>query len=212
MGLIMTGLPRNDWRQAQKSRYDFYDLKGALEKIFERLGIKETKIRFYPVQKKYLEQGQCSSIAIESAEIGLVGKVREEVLMAWDIRQGGVYFAQVDLGILFRHKQDGGKYEPIPEFPAVSRDISLAVKEDIAAYDIERSIRETVQAQDKVILADLKFIEKYEGEKIPKGCAGLIYSLTYRARSATTLRDEEVSQVHEKVCGALVNGLGAIQR
>ena len=104
------------------------------------------------------------------------------------------------------------KYKPISEFPAISRDISLAVRPNITAYDIEQAIRKTVEREKQVILTNLKFVEKYEGEKISKEQRGLVFSLTYQSRFTRTLRDEEVTEVHDKVCDVLVRDLGVIRR
>jgi len=103
-------------------------------------------------------------------------------------------------------------YIPVPEFPTISRDISLAAPRNVMARDIEHAIYKTVHIQKQVGLAEIKFIEKYEGDKISKECRGLIFSLTYRSLFARTLRDEEVTEVHDKVCDLLVKDLGVIRR
>jgi phenylalanyl-tRNA synthetase beta chain len=142
----------------------------------------------------------------------VAGKVSEDILDNWDIKRKNVLFAQIDMEEIYRRTCRHQRYEPFSEFPAISRDISLAVPMTVLARDIERSIRKTVGEQEQVILTDIRFIEKYEGDKISKEHRGLIFSLTYQSRLARTLRDEEVTEVHEKVCGALVNGLGVIRR
>jgi len=59
----------------------------------------------------------------------------------------------------------------------------------------------------EIVLTDVKVIGRYEGDKIAKGQRGLVFSLVYRSRLARTLRDEEVTHVHGKVCDALVKDL-----
>ena len=80
------------------------------------------------------------------------------------------------------------------------------------AIQIEKLIYKTVHGKGDVVLMDVKFVELYEGNKIAKDHRGLIFSLTYQSRLATTLRDEEAEQVHREVCNALINDLGVIQR
>ena len=43
----------------------------------------------------------------------------------------------------------------------------------VMAGDIERAIHQTVNEQKQVALTDIKFIEKYEGDKIAEGQRGL---------------------------------------
>ncbi|MBN1869988.1 MAG: phenylalanine--tRNA ligase subunit beta [Candidatus Omnitrophica bacterium] len=212
LGIIMTGLREDDWRQVKKEGADYYDLKGALEQTFKRLGIEQAKVRFMASQENYLSSGQSAAIFFDGKKIGDVGKVNEEVLDQWDIKQKNVLFAQVAMQDLYDQRESATKYAPVSEFPAISRDISLAVGLGVTAYDVEQVIRNTVKHEKQVALTGLKFVEKYEGEKISKEQRGLIFSLIYQSRLARTLRDEEAAEVHEKVCGALIKELGVVRR
>jgi phenylalanyl-tRNA synthetase beta chain len=212
LGIIMTGAQSDDWRRPNKDTVDYFDLKGTVVQFFERFDIKKTNVQFHSAQRKYFSAGQGAVINIGASEVGEAGKIEGNVLSAWDIRQENVYFAQIELDNIFEHRLSARKYKPISEYPAICRDISLAVTAGVTAHDIEQSIRNTLKAQDKVVLTELKFVEKYEGDKLPKDTTGLIYSLTYQSHLARTLRDDEVSDVHDRVCADLVNGLGAVQR
>jgi len=212
LGAVMTGLRADDWRQTKKDNVDYYDLKGALEQTFERIGIKRGKIQFQSHQEAYFDAGQSAAIIVGGKRIGVIGKISEDVLEGWGIKQRGVFFAQIDMEDIYGRTKTPHKYKPISEFPAISRDISLAVKTGVTVHDIEGAIYKTVHAQDRIVLTDVRFIEKYEGDKIPKEHRGLVFSLTYRSRLAKTLRDEEVVQVHNEVCDVLVKDLGVIRR
>ncbi len=212
LGVIMTGLQVDDWRQVKKETVDYYDLKGALENTLDRMGIDRKKIEFQSIQQSFFEEGQSANVFIGGKKVGVAGKVNEEILDKWGIKQKGVLFAQVDMEDIYRRESVPCRYRSVSEFPAINRDISLAVPRSIATRDIEQAIQKTANAQKQVILAEIRFIEKYEGEKIPREHRGLIFSLTYRSRLARTLRDEEVTEVHDKVCGALVKDLGVIHR
>ncbi|MCK5014738.1 MAG: phenylalanine--tRNA ligase subunit beta [Candidatus Omnitrophica bacterium] len=212
LGIIITGVRGNDWRQTKKEDEDYYDLKGSLEQVLDRLGVQKTKVQFKSDQKKFFTVGQSASVFIEGKKAGVIGKVEDNVLDRWDIKQKNVLFAQVDMDDVYARKKQQLKYKPVSEFPSVSRDISLAVQPHVTAHDIERAIRATVEYDKQVILTELKFIEKYEGEKISKKQRGLIFSLRYQSRLARTLRDEEVTEAHEKVCDVLVKELGVIRR
>ena len=64
---------------------------------------------------------------------------------------------------IYKKRETVRKYKPVSEFPAVSRDISLAVRPNITADDIEQAIYSAIKDEKQVVLADLRFIEKYEG-------------------------------------------------
>jgi phenylalanyl-tRNA synthetase beta chain len=212
LGVLMTGVLSDDWRQIEKKQADYYDLKGAIEQIFERRGIKRESLQFGASSEGGFSQGQNVLISIHDKPIGVIGRIEDKVLTKWDIKAKDVFFAQIGFDSLYRLKNAQVKYKQVSEFPVISRDISLAVKSDVTAQDVERTIYETAKSERHLFLSDLKFVELYEGDKIPKDHRGLIFSLTYQSRLPKTLRDEEVEQVHRKVCSALVNDLGVIQR
>ena len=211
-GVILTGSRAEDWRQDKKENADYYDLKGALEQVFGRFGIAKDRIRFRGEQEKFFASGQSAAVFIEGKKTGVIGTIAEDVLDKWDIKQRNVLFAELDMRGIYTRTRAHLKYQPVSEFPAVTRDISLAVPPSVTAYDIEQTIRKTAEGEKQVVLTNLKFIEKYEGDKIPEGQRGLIFSLTYRSRLARTLRDDEVTETHENLCGVLVRELGVTRR
>jgi phenylalanyl-tRNA synthetase beta chain len=165
-----------------------------------------------PTTASYFENGQGASLTADGKIVGAAGKISGEVLGRWDIKQKNILFAQIDMEGFYRRQISSHKYIPVPEFPSISRDISLAAPKDISADDIKRIIGQTVDGQKEVILTEIKFLEKYEGDKIPPQHRGMVFSLTYRASAARTLRDDEATKVHHKVCEALIQELRVIQR
>jgi len=212
LGIVMTGLRSDDWRQIEKKTVDYYDLKGVIEQIFERISDKTSKIQFEAVQKDYFALGQGATIMVGGKQIGVAGKIEENVLDKWDIKLEDIFFAQIDLECMYYREAVQHKYKPISEYPTINRDISLAVNTNVTALEIEKLIYKTVHGKGDVVLMDVKFVELYEGSKIAKDRRGLIFSLIYQSRLAKTLRDEEVEQIHREVCNALINDLGVIQR
>ena len=212
VGIILTGLQAEDWRQTDKQNADYYDLKGAVEKILLRKGSKEEEMDFVRTDDKCFVDGQAACVIVNGKNTGILGKLDDHVLRQWDIKLNGVYYAQIELDAVDQKRNAEQKYQPVPEFPAIVRDISLAVKKNIMAQDVTQLIRRTARQSKDVVLSDIKFAELYEGEKIASGRRGLIFSMTYRSRLARTLRDDEVQEVHKKVCDALISELGAIQR
>ena len=99
------------------------------------------------------------------------------------------------------------KYQPISEFPAIVRDVSLAVKKEVPYGKVEEICRK----QGGDILKSVHFIEQYLGDKIPSDTKGLVFSCHYQSNTRT-LREDEVSAVHERILQALTRDLAAIRR
>jgi len=218
MGFLMTGSRTDRWietddqRPGIKDTVNYYDLKGAIEQILCRTGVKNANIRFEPQSEAYFEAGQGARITVHGKVAGAIGKVNDIVLNQWSIKQDGIYFAQCDLESVYKGASTIRKYRPVSEYPSISRDISLAVNTDTMTLDIHDSFYRSAKVSEHVALSDVKFIELYKGKKIPKGHRGLIFSLTYRSKLGRTLRDEEVEEVHSVVCRKIIEEFGALKR
>jgi phenylalanyl-tRNA synthetase beta chain len=147
LGILLSGMRTEDWRQIKKETADYYDLKGAMEQTLDRLGVSKTRIEYRPLQEKCFEDGQGAGIFIDGKETGAIGKIREEILSRWNIKQKNVLFAQCDMEEVYRQEEAPRKYIPVPEFPSISRDISLAVPKNVTAGAIEKAIRQAVNTQ-----------------------------------------------------------------
>ncbi len=183
IGILLTGNRTDDWRTSGKSQVDYYDLKGVVEELCAAS---------FPAAKEKISDA--------------LYKIPQDVLSNWDIKQKDVYFAELDLNI-FIDEIKTKRYQPVIEFPPVVRDVSMAVKKEIPFEKIQ-----TIACRlGGNILQSVNFIEQYLGEKIPAGQKGLVFSLVYQSPERT-LREEEVSQVHEKICQAIISDLGAVRR
>ncbi|HOW35350.1 MAG TPA: phenylalanine--tRNA ligase subunit beta [Candidatus Omnitrophota bacterium] len=208
LGIIMSGHLSVDWRKGIKAEADFYDIKGVIENTLEKIGV--TPVEWVPNKSPVFEPGQGAEIILNGEAVGALGAIAAEILHRWDIKQKGILFAELDLETIYAQaakKTAGRKYCPLPTFPAVVRDLSLAIKSEVSF----QQVRETIQKTAGDLLASVKLIEQYLGEKIPPGQRGLVLSLTYQS-SARTLREDEVNQAHEKICKALIDTFGAVRR
>lgn len=105
------------------------------------------------------------------------------------------------------HTKSDVVYKPLPKYPAVTRDISLIVSEDVTVGAIEDVIFENGEK----ILEDVALFDVYRGRQVGEGKKSAAFALTYRD-AEKTLTDEEVNAVHSKVLEALRDRLGAVQR
>ncbi len=204
LAILLTGNRYQDWRLSRRAEVEFSDLKGTLGNIFDALGVRAL---FEISQETFLEEGFQSVIKVNGKAIGFAGKLSKTVLQNWDIKYQDVYFAQIDLESLFILPMKTVRFESLAEFPAIVRDVSLAVKKEIPYREIEK-----ICLQNSTdILKDIKFIEQYVGDKVSSEQKALVFSLVYQSRSRT-LREEEVNSTHQRITDALVSQLGASRR
>ncbi len=202
LALCLIGRSSADWRRARQEA-GFYDLKGVAESL---LG-KEQEISFAPMEHAIFKSAQCARILGDGQPLGVLGLVSEAVLNQWDIKYKNIYLAEFNISAVCNISLRVKEYRPIPEYPAMTRDVSLAVKHEISF----EQIRQIIIRHGTEFLTSVKFLEQYLGEKLPAGYRGLVFSLTFQAADKT-LREEAVSSIHDQICQALVSELGAIRR
>ncbi len=95
----------------------------------------------------------------------------------------------------------------MPPYPAVRRDISFVVRENVKHEDVMAVIRETGPEE----LASVRVFDIFYSERIGRGKKSMAYSLEYRSRHRT-LRDEEVNRWVAELAAALEKKLGAVIR
>lgn len=184
-------------------KVDFYGIKGILENLFDVLGIYD-EVEF--VQEKNIEwmhPGRTATLILNGKNLGYVGEVNPKVCINYNINSK-VYISVLDIETLIENAKLVRVYKALPKYPAVTRDISMLVKEEVLVKDIEN----TIKAKAGKNLEKITLFDVYKGEQILKGFKSVSYSITFRANDRT-LVDEEVSGPMKKVIDALEKELGA---
>jgi phenylalanyl-tRNA synthetase beta chain len=196
LALVATG-PRNDadW-QAARANIDFYDVKGAVEAVGENLGLPE--FDFAPVLDiPYLHPGRAAIISSGGYEVGRIGQLHPRVGANYKFKQP-VFVAELVFRELLSADRSQIRYQPLPKFPAVIRDIALLIDTGVPFAEIEDEIR----ALNIPELVSVRLFDLYEGKDLPRGKHSIALSLRYRAADRT-LTDDEVNAAHERVVKTL---------
>jgi phenylalanyl-tRNA synthetase beta chain len=204
LGVLVTGRREGDWRKGKREALDFFDLKGAVESVFGRERV--TGLSFVAGDATAYEMGQTANVLLDGKSIGVMGKISDDVLAKFEIKKASVYFAEIDLEVVADHVTPHAKFELLDEYPAVVRDVSLAVK-DTAFEDI----RQACLANGNDLLRKVSLVEEYRGDKIEAGHKGLVLSLTYQAKDRT-LTEDEINKAHEGIVAKLIAAFGVKRR
>ena len=184
---------------------DFFTLKGMIVEMLKVLGVKET---LFEAESQYgvYHPGRCARISVGDEELGIMGEVHPDVSEKFGIGTRS-YVCELFFDSVIRHANIEKAYEPLPKYPATSRDIALLVDEDIQVGDIESIIKE----QGKAILEKVQLFDVYRGKQVAEGKKSVAFALTYRDKNKT-LTDEDVAKVHDKVLEALKEKVNAVLR
>ncbi len=199
LGACITG-EMSSWAGGARA-YSFFDLKGAVEALFDSLGIKD--VSFASARDCRFSGASCASIELGTEIIGIIGEVDAKVLSDFDIKSS-VYICEIYLDKVYPHVKTKKRLEALPRYPSVSRDISIVVDKDTP----NRKITAVIKNSAGGILRSVSLVDRYSGKQIPEGKISLTYRLEYQD-PARTLEDKDVTDAHNKVLQALGAELGA---
>lgn len=178
---------------------DFFDMKGCVEAVLDKLGI-TTGVTYEPKgEHSYLHPGRKADIMMDGEVLGYLGEVHPEVADNYNLGTK-TYVAVLDIAKLAEKADFDIKYQGVAKFPAVTRDISLVMKKTVLAGQIEEVIRKS----GGKLLEDYHLFDIYEGENVGKDEKSLAYSIRFRAKDRT-LEDKDVSAVMDKILKKLEN-------
>ena len=188
----------------EKAEFDFYDLKGVLERIFELHSLAK-KLRFEQTkQVGFLHPGKSSRVLIQDEEIGILGHLHPEILEKMDISQG-IYVFEIDLDKFAEfYVGEELQFGPIPRFPFVRRDIAIVVDEELPVGDIVGEIRSV----ESNLIEDVGVFDVFKGGSVEKGKKSVAVSMILRAADKT-LTDEDVNQLQAMTLERLNLAFGA---
>jgi len=180
---------------------DLFDLKGELEGLLERLNLPD--VSFRPKGDAIFEAAKGFDLFSEDQCLGEFGKIAEEVLEAFDIKEA-VFSFEIDFERLLKLVPRERRYQFLPKFPPVDRDIAIVVDHRILAGEIEKSIREL----DLDSLEEISPFDQYVGKQVPPGKKSLAFSIRYRSPERT-LTEKEVESSQKRLVQHLKAKFGA---
>ncbi|MEW5759097.1 MAG: phenylalanine--tRNA ligase subunit beta [Candidatus Omnitrophota bacterium] len=180
-------------KQKNNIKNDFYYLKGIVENLLGKLKVYEVN---------FLESGD---IIARGKKIGIFKHVSRQLCSNFDIKnKDEVFFSEIYLEELAKIVNCSIKYNPFSLFPAISRDISVNIKEEIKFQQIEELIINNAGNE----LSEIKLIDVYRGKNIPEDHKNFTFSLTWQAKNRT-LEEKEIEALQKNICEKLVQGLSA---
>ena len=188
---------RNEFVLGMFGSGDFFDLKGVVEEFYEKVGLKKPVTYDPKAGKPFLHPGRQANMIYDGTVIGYLGEVHPQVADNYNIGER-TYIAVIDMPEVVSRASFDVKYTGIAKYPAVSRDISMIMKKEVLAGEIEEIIRKNAGAH----LESYKLFDIYEGSQIQEGYKSMAYSISFRAKDRT-LEDKDVSTAMERILKAL---------
>ncbi len=172
----------------------FYNLKAAVDAVIGRLG---------------LSNYQSEEIKDENFAYGLKYFRGDRTLVSFgaatnaDRKQAGVdaavFYADFDWALLLDTvRKNKIVNKDVPKYPAVRRDLSMLVDEQVTFGDLESIAFKT----EKKLLKEVQIFDVYQGDKLPAGKKSYALNFTLQDEEQT-LTDKQIDAIMQKIIANL---------
>ena len=204
--LLMSGSPARSWREGAR-KGSFYELKGYLELLLKRYAVDIFTLETKPAPSDIFAEGISYSLPGTHEPLAVIGTVSPALARKFDVRQP-VFAAEICwqtlLKLVSRVKV---KFQEMPKFPEVRRDLAVLIDENVAYADLCRAAQKSV----KKILKQVSLFDVYRGDKIPEGKKQ--YAINFVLQDPEkTLTDQEVEKAMSRLLATFQNQFGAVLR
>ena len=195
LGIVLSGsFTKNLWAPKPES-YDYFDMKGIVEAMFDKLHFKSYQLR-RSVNSSY-HPGRSVDLFVGKELIGTFGEIHPDVLENMEIDRNRVIYAEIYLDLLLKYINKGVKYKGLSKYQSVPRDIAVVVKEEVLVGDMIKSIQKVDKLIEKVELFDI-----YRGIGVKPGFKSVAISIVMRDDNKT-LEEKDINSVMDKIVGKL---------
>ena len=181
---------------------DFFTLKGMVETILETAGLHDCTYKACGTDSPFgetcaLHPGRSAVIYAGETPIGYLGEIHPTVQKNYDIGTR-TYVAKLLIDEMQPLAQTEITYQPLPKFPAITRDLSLVCADEIPVGDLQAAMKKAVGN----ILEQITLFDVYKGEQIAAGMKSVSFSIRMRSHEGT-LTDEQADAAMKRVLKAL---------
>jgi phenylalanyl-tRNA synthetase beta chain len=193
------------WSGSERvAKFDIHDLKGLLEEFFDQFGV--CGVAFNKRAESTAPFLESATVSLGKNQLGELGQLSPALAKKYDLRDA-VLLAELNLALLLARRNPAKLFKPLPQFPAIRRDVAMMVPEATTHDAVLAVVKQTKPAN----LEAVELFDVFRGRNVPEGQKSLAYAFTYRAVDKT-LTDAEVNVAHTKVVEAFKTQLKATVR
>lgn len=186
----------------QSRAVNFYDIKGAVEDMFDFLKFKNYYFKNLS-EKNNIFSNNALQIFVENQPIGTIGDISKNILKKFDI-DTNVFLASIDLERIYKGYKKEMQYKKVSSYPTMARDLCFVISDEIMSNDIILEI----QKKNIEILKEIIIFDLYKGKLFEQGKKSIAFSLTFQSQERT-LRDEEIDDIIKDIVNSIENKFSA---
>ena len=184
---------------------DFFTLKGAVETILAGLRITGVTYVAESGNPSY-HPGRCAKVYCGETLLGTLGQIHPHVAENYGV-DCELYAAELSFDALYASMGGKAVYQPLPKFPAVTRDIAVVCDAAVTVGALEDCIRRGAHG----LLKSVTLFDIYTGTGIPEGKKSVAFNLELRSDERSLTAEEADADV-KSILDLLGTELGAVLR
>jgi phenylalanyl-tRNA synthetase beta chain len=189
-------LPDEQQMLGMTSGRDFLAVKGLIETVVAEVN-PSVELLAADADCDPLDPAASCRLLLDGELLGFVGELTPDGLSRFELR-GPSTVAEIRLAPLNAAARLVPKYEPLPSYPAVTRDLNFVVDESVCWSDLAA----TVRRQSGSYFEDLAYKDTYRDEKrLGRGKKSLLMTLTLRWREGT-LTNQQADAIRDQIVAA----------
>jgi phenylalanyl-tRNA synthetase beta chain len=205
VGGIAYGPSKEEQWGVQTRPVDFFDVKGDVESLLWPL-----QARFERAEHPALHPGRSARVVLNGRAIGGIGELHPRWLQKYDLPTAPVVW-ELELDAITAVGLP--KYREVPRVPAVTRDIALVVRQDVAVQDLVDTFEKTaVGTPWQRYLQGVVLFDEFRPKAATAAIGAQEKSLAFRITlqdTDSTLQDDIVEAATQQLIRAAGDAFGA---
>ena len=180
----------------------YHDLATAVQRVLNLFRVKQVDKQ--PADPTLFQYGL--TYVVNKKPLVSLGLVHPKLTKLVDLKQP-VFYADFDWSALLKLAGTKTRYEEVPRFPDVRRDLSVVLDRAVSFEQISRLAYQT----ERKLLQSVNVFDVYEGENLGAGKKSYSVSFTLQD-TAQTLTDAVIDKTMQRLISAFERDLGAVIR
>ena len=202
LSIALTGNRSAETWQNKAQSIAFHDLSAAVQRVLNVFRIKQTNSQ--PTDSELFQYGL--TYFIHKKPLVSFGLVHPKLLKLTDCKQP-VFYADFDWALLLNCYNPQARYQEVPRFPEVRRDLSVVLPKAVSFEQVSRVAAQT----ERKLLRAVNVFDVYEGDKLDADQKS--YSVSFVLQDpAQTLTDAVIDKTMSRLMSAFERELGAVIR
>jgi phenylalanyl-tRNA synthetase beta chain len=181
-----------DHYQTQRD-FDVFDVKKDLAGLVENLGLRFENLQIDSANPlKYYHPHRFAALRLGKNLVGYFGEIHPAIVKKFDLKNR-INIFEIFVDALPNTQKTNRKAFLSNDFPIVERDFAFLVNQDLAAFDLIKTISNT----DKQLIKEVDIFDIFSGKNVEEGKKSI--ALRVKIQAEKTLTSEEIESLSKKI-------------